>query len=110
VLGAAFGGHLLHHAGDSTLSGGRGRSGGLRYRQAHRSQNGGVPGTEVLHGEVGAAGHLAQVVVEVGRGDVVPAAAVAVGQEFLAARAEESEVDQADRRSENSVPGQAPVV
>ncbi len=38
---------------------------------ADRGQDGGVPGTEVLGGEL-AAGHLMQVVVDVGGGGVVP--------------------------------------
>jgi hypothetical protein len=34
-----------------------------------------VPGAEVLHGELVAAGHLTEVVIEIGRGHVAPAAA-----------------------------------
>ncbi len=55
---------------------------GPGHGQPHRGQHGGVPGAEVL-GRVVPVRHLAQVVVDVGRADVVPALPAAEGQQFV---------------------------
>ena len=54
----------------------------LGHRQAHGGQYRGVPGAEVLGGEL-PAGDLAQVGVDVGRGHVVPAAAGPIGEQAV---------------------------
>jgi hypothetical protein len=65
----------------------RGRgNGALRHGQAHGGEDGGVPGAEVLGGEL-AAGHLAQVVVDVAGGDIMPAPTAPVGEQPVAAAA-----------------------
>jgi hypothetical protein len=88
-------GHLLADPGDRPSPRGRG-DGALGHGQADRGQDGGVPGAEVLGGEL-AAGHFAQVVVDVGGGDIVPAPAAPVGEQPVAAAA--ASLEAADDRA-----------
>lgn len=82
---AQVGRHLADDPDDGSLAG-RFTGGGLGHSQAHSGQHGRMPGAEVL-GRVIASRDLPQIVVDVGRGDVVPALAASVGQQPVPATA-----------------------
>src|SRR6185437_5220685 len=81
---AQIAGHLPDDPGDGALAAGFTPGRGLRHGQAHGGQDGRMPGAEVLGGVV-AAGYLAEVIVDVRRGDVVPARPAPVDEQLVPA-------------------------
>src|SRR5690349_10596085 len=77
-------GYLPDDPGDGALAAGFTSGSGFRHGQAHGGQDGRMPGAEVLGGVV-ASGYLAEVVVDVRRGDVVPARPAPVDEQLVPA-------------------------